>query len=65
MIEANVSFRVAVRHFIDSIKEAVEFNEISIEDIDWFIPHQANIRILGKLMERLGAKRGKGIHKRR
>jgi 3-oxoacyl-[acyl-carrier-protein] synthase-3 len=53
MIEANVSFRVAVRHFIDSIKEAVEFNEISIEDIDWFIPHQANLRMFQSIAKTL------------
>jgi 3-oxoacyl-[acyl-carrier-protein] synthase-3 len=45
MIEANASFRVAVRHFIDSIKEAAKFNDVAVEDIDWFIPHQANMRM--------------------
>ncbi len=45
MIEANASFRVAVRHFIDSIKEAARFNKVAIEDINWFIPHQANMRM--------------------
>jgi len=45
MIEANASFRVAVRHFIESIKEAAQFNNIAVEDINWFIPHQANLRM--------------------
>ncbi|MFQ5483981.1 MAG: beta-ketoacyl-ACP synthase III [Desulfobacterales bacterium] len=45
LIEANFSFRVAVKHFIKSIKEAVLFNDLQIDDIDWFIPHQANIRM--------------------
>jgi 3-oxoacyl-[acyl-carrier-protein] synthase-3 len=45
MIEANLSFRVAVRRFMDSIKEVAEFNRVPVEDIDWFIPHQANIRM--------------------
>ena len=45
MIEANLSFRVAVRYFMASIKEAAEDNELAIEDLDWFIPHQANIRM--------------------
>jgi len=45
MIEANASFRVAVRHFIESIKEAAEYNNIGVEDINWFIPHQANLRM--------------------
>jgi 3-oxoacyl-[acyl-carrier-protein] synthase III len=45
MIEANASFRVAVRRFIESIKEAARFNKVAVEDIAWFIPHQANLRM--------------------
>ncbi len=45
MIEANASFRVAVRHFIESAKEAASHNGVPIEDINWFIPHQANLRM--------------------
>jgi len=54
MIEANLSFRVAVRGFMDGIKEAATFNDIKIENIDWFIPHQANIRMfqhIGKSLD--------------
>lgn len=45
LIEANASFRVAVRHFVDSIKEAARHNQVDVQDIDWFIPHQANLRM--------------------
>ncbi|KPJ78306.1 MAG: 3-oxoacyl-ACP synthase [Deltaproteobacteria bacterium SG8_13] len=45
MIEASMSFRVAVRYFMDAIKESAAHNQIRIEDIAWFIPHQANIRM--------------------
>ncbi|MFH0844150.1 MAG: beta-ketoacyl-ACP synthase III [Pseudomonadota bacterium] len=45
LIEANASFRVAVRHFIESIEEGAAFNRIAVKDIDWFIPHQANLRM--------------------
>jgi 3-oxoacyl-[acyl-carrier-protein] synthase-3 len=45
MIEANASFRVAVRHFIESINEAAHHSQVDVEDIDWFIPHQANLRM--------------------
>ena len=45
MIEASMSFRVAVRYFMDAIKEAAGTNGFDIHDIDWFIPHQANIRM--------------------
>jgi 3-oxoacyl-[acyl-carrier-protein] synthase-3 len=54
LIEANMSFKVAVRHFVDSIKEAVQHNQVAVEDIDWFIPHQANLRMfqsIGKTLK--------------
>jgi len=53
MIEANLSFRVAVKYFIESIKEAVRFNQITIGDIDWFIPHQANLRMFQSIAKTL------------
>jgi 3-oxoacyl-[acyl-carrier-protein] synthase-3 len=53
MIEANSSFRVAVRHFVESIKEAANHNSIKIEDIDWFIPHQANLRMFQSIAKTL------------
>lgn len=45
MIEASMSFRVAVRYFTDAIKEAAIHNRVAEKDIAWFIPHQANIRM--------------------
>lgn len=45
MFDANLSFRVAIRYFIESIQEAARFTSIDIDDIDWFIPHQANLRM--------------------
>ncbi len=53
MIEANNSFRVAVRRFIESIKEAAQFNNIAVEDISWFIPHQANLRMFQSMAKTL------------
>lgn len=53
LIEANASFRVAVRHFVESIKEAANFNHITIDDIKWFIPHQANLRMFNAMAKSL------------
>ncbi len=53
MIEASLSFRVAVRGFMDGIKEAAAFNAVSIEQMDWFIPHQANIRMFQHIAQAL------------
>jgi len=54
MIEANLSFRVAVRRFVESIEEAVQSNKLSVQDIRWFIPHQANIRMFQHIAKSLG-----------
>ncbi len=53
MIEASASVRVAVKHFADSCVEAVEANRVTLEDINWFIPHQANLRMLQAVAKRL------------
>ncbi|MEW6673892.1 MAG: beta-ketoacyl-ACP synthase III [Thermodesulfobacteriota bacterium] len=53
MIEANLSFRVAVRHFIESIQEALAHNGLTVDDVDWFIPHQANIRMFQSIAKSL------------
>jgi 3-oxoacyl-[acyl-carrier-protein] synthase-3 len=45
LIDANLSFRVAIRYFTESIKEAAEHNHVPFEKIAWIIPHQANIRM--------------------
>jgi 3-oxoacyl-[acyl-carrier-protein] synthase III len=54
LIEASASVRVAVKHFADSCYEAVEANGFSIKDVDWVIPHQANLRMIQSLAKRLG-----------
>jgi 3-oxoacyl-[acyl-carrier-protein] synthase-3 len=53
MIEANASFRVAVRHFVESIKEGAGHNNVAVEDIKWFIPHQANLRMFQSMAKSL------------
>ena len=53
LIEANLSFRVAVRRFMESIKEAANSNGVAVEDISWFIPHQANIRMFQNISKSL------------
>ncbi len=45
LISGNQSFRVAVRRFIEAIEESCAANNITPEDINWFIPHQANLRM--------------------
>lgn len=45
LIEASATFRVAVRHFVNAIIEATDYNGIEVDEVDWFIPHQANLRM--------------------
>lgn len=53
LIEAKYSFRVAVRYFIETIKEASEHNNIKVEEFAWFIPHQANLRMFQAIAKSL------------
>jgi len=53
LIEANLSFRVAVRRFIESIKEPIEYNHVKLEDVNWIIPHQANVRMFQNIAKSL------------
>ena len=54
MIEASASVRVAVARFAESCLEAVEYNDISLDDVALIIPHQANLRMLQMVANRLG-----------
>ena len=50
----NQVFKHAVSKISDSVKAAAADAGIGIQDIDWFVPHQANQRILSAVAERLG-----------
>lgn len=47
-------FRRAVRAVVDSANGAVDQAGVSLADVDWFIPHQANLRIIEASASRLG-----------
>ena len=47
-------FKHAVRAMENAVVKLLEKENVSIDDISLMIPHQANIRILKKLMSRLG-----------
>ena len=49
----NATFKVAVKRMTNVILEALEYNNIKIEDINLFIPHQANQRIISAVAEKL------------
>ena len=44
-------FKFAVEKFCESFRELLEKNNLTIEDIDLIVPHQANVRIINKLID--------------
>jgi len=53
MIEANATFRVAVRHFVSAIEEGAAAGGVDVGEIRWFIPHQANERMFHSVAKAL------------
>jgi 3-oxoacyl-[acyl-carrier-protein] synthase-3 len=52
-MEGREVFKHAVRTMIDAAKHAVKLAKLEFKDIDWLIPHQANIRIIEAIAERV------------
>ena len=50
----NETFKHAVIKMSDVCMEALESNGVTVDDIDLFIPHQANMRIIKSVGKRLG-----------
>jgi len=53
-MNGNEVFKHAVRALVDSARKIMAQQGITSEEIDWFIPHQANLRIMEVVAERLG-----------
>jgi 3-oxoacyl-[acyl-carrier-protein] synthase-3 len=53
-MQGNQVFKLAVKVLEDSAHEAVEAAGMRMSDIDWLIPHQANVRILEATAKKLG-----------
>lgn len=47
-------YKHAVTDMVESSKEVMERNGLSVDDIDWFVPHQANLRIIEAVGGRIG-----------
>lgn len=46
-------FKNAIKGMADSCKDVMQRNNLKSEDIDWIIPHQANLRIIQAVSESL------------
>jgi 3-oxoacyl-[acyl-carrier-protein] synthase-3 len=55
-MEGKEVFRHAVVNIAEAIDEALDATGLEAKDIDWFVPHQANKRILDATAKRIGLK---------
>jgi 3-oxoacyl-[acyl-carrier-protein] synthase-3 len=53
-MEGNTVFKFAVKVLEEVVQEAISKNNLQTTDIDWLIPHQANIRIIQSTAKKLG-----------
>jgi 3-oxoacyl-[acyl-carrier-protein] synthase-3 len=53
-MKGNETFKVAVRTLEEVARETLAANHLRVEDLDLYVPHQANVRILKAVAERLG-----------
>jgi 3-oxoacyl-[acyl-carrier-protein] synthase-3 len=53
-MKGSETFKVAVRTLEEVARNTLAANHLRVEDLDLYVPHQANVRILTAVMERLG-----------
>lgn len=52
--EGRAVYRAAVTDMYESSLNVIKRNNLSVDSIDWFVPHQANLRIIEAVGSRLG-----------
>jgi 3-oxoacyl-[acyl-carrier-protein] synthase-3 len=52
-MKGNETFKAAVRALEGVVQEALEHNKVNPEEIDFLVPHQANLRIIQAMAQRL------------
>ena len=53
VMKGNEVFRHAVGKLAGAVTEALEANGLAASDVDWLVPHQANLRIIDAIGKRL------------
>ena len=59
--DGKVLFKNAIIEMTNSFKEIIEKNNLTAQDINFFIPHQANARIIKAVAEKLGLTKDQAI----
>ena len=49
--EGRAVFKHAVKGMLSTVKEIMARHQLTIDDVDWLVPHQANIRIINALAD--------------
>ena len=57
--EGKQVFKFAVTNMADVSAEIMEKNNLSSKDVDWLVPHQANLRIIDATANRMGLSKDK------
>jgi 3-oxoacyl-[acyl-carrier-protein] synthase-3 len=52
-------FKIAVVRMAEVSAEIIERNNLKGSDVDWLVPHQANLRIIDATADRMGLDRSK------
>ena len=52
-MKGNETFKLAVNTLTKDVFEILDENKLSSDDIDWFVPHQANYRIINAVAKKL------------
>jgi 3-oxoacyl-[acyl-carrier-protein] synthase-3 len=52
-MKGNETFKVAVRTLEEIARETLSVNNLKVDDIDLYVPHQANVRIIKAVADRL------------
>ncbi|MDG6897082.1 3-oxoacyl-ACP synthase [Actinobacillus delphinicola] len=52
-MQGNETFKLAVRELSNVVVETLEKNQLAKTDIDWLVPHQANLRIITATAKKL------------
>lgn len=54
-------YKHAVTDMVESSKDIMKRNNLTVNDIDWFVPHQANLRIIEAVGGRIGIPEDKAL----
>jgi len=57
--EGKTVFKFAVTNMAEVSAEIMEKNNLTSDDVDWLVPHQANLRIIDATAERMGVSKDK------